>query len=76
MQNNKTAVDWLVEKLNQCEPWYSAKDVPVAHINSLIESAKEMEQEQISYAFNNGYLTNACNVRKTGNTYYFETYQK
>jgi hypothetical protein len=44
---NKTATSWLVERLNQCEPWYSGlNDTLAEYINSLIEQAKIMERIQ------------------------------
>ena len=47
MENKQTAIEWLVEKLNQCEPWYSGfNDSTYEHINGLIEQARKMEREQ------------------------------
>lgn len=46
MAHKQTPVDWLVEKLNQCEPWYSGTFVTRDHINRLIEIAKEKEVEE------------------------------
>jgi len=47
MENKQTAIEWLVEKLNQCEPWYSGlNDSTYEHINGLIEQARNMEREQ------------------------------
>lgn len=72
-----TAVNWLVEKLNQCEPWYSGTNVPVDYINQLIEQAREMEKKQIKDAIihnQNGLLR-----RKTvleAEEYYNQTYGK
>ena len=40
----QTPIDWLVEKLNQCEPWYSGTNVPKDHINNLIHQAKKLER--------------------------------
>jgi hypothetical protein len=56
MTNSKiSAVNWLVEKLNQCEPWYSGLDQPLAvHINGLIRNAREIERNQITDAFRDG----------------------
>jgi hypothetical protein len=44
----QTAVEWLVEKLNQCEPMYSGikSDEHLEYLNKLIEKAKEMEKQQ------------------------------
>lgn len=45
----QTAVEWLVEKLNQCEPMYSGiqSKEHKEYIDMLIEQAKEMEKENI-----------------------------
>ena len=45
----KTAVEWLVEKLNQCEPMYSGiqSNAHKEYLEILIEEAKEMEKKQI-----------------------------
>ena len=45
----QTAVEWLVEKLNQCEPMYSGiqSNEHKEHLEKLVEQAKEMEKEQI-----------------------------
>ena len=40
----QTPIDWLVEKLNQCEPWYSGTNVPKDHIDNLIKQAKKLEE--------------------------------
>ena len=50
-----TAVQWLVERLNQCEPWYSGLDDNLTkHINHLISAAKDLERQQIIDAYNSG----------------------
>jgi hypothetical protein len=51
--SKKTAVEWLVEKLNQCEPMYSGikSNEHKEYIDMLIEQAKEMEKEQIKDAW-------------------------
>ena len=55
MSSKQTAVEWLVEKLNQCEPWYSGLDNELAeHINKLINEAREMERLQIETAYERG----------------------
>ena len=43
------AVEWLIEKLNQCEPMYSGiqSNEHKEYLEKLIEQAKEMEKEQI-----------------------------
>ena len=47
----QTAVKWLVEKLNQCEPMYSGiqSNEHKEYIDMLIEQAKEMENEQMNH---------------------------
>ena len=46
-----TAVEWLVETLNKK---YGNDDFIITFINE-IEQAKEMEKEQIKYAYNKGF---------------------
>jgi len=49
MSKQQTAVEYLVEKLNQCEPFYSGV-LSLNHkhyIDGLIEQAKQMEKEQL-----------------------------
>ena len=48
MKNKITAVEYLVEKLNQCEPFYSGvSSLNHKHyIDELIEQAKKIEREQ------------------------------
>ena len=52
----QTAVEWLVEKLNQCEPMYSGiqNNEHKEYLDILIEQAKIMEEEQITDAYNKG----------------------
>ena len=52
----QTAVEWLVEKLNQCEPMYSGvrSNEHKEHLEKLVEQAKEMEKENIMQAYNDG----------------------
>ncbi len=48
--NNQTGVNWLVEKLNQCEPWYSGRGMNEKlreHINDLINQAKQIEEQKM-----------------------------
>lgn len=48
--SNKTAVNWLVEKLNQCDPWYSGTGMnhkTKEHINDLIQKARAMEEQKM-----------------------------
>lgn len=51
----QTAVEWLVKKLNQCEPMYSGikSNEQKEYLEILIEQAKGMEKEEII----NSYLT-------------------
>ena len=44
----QTAVEWLVEKLNQCEPMYSGvqSNEHKEYLEKLVEQAKEIEKEQ------------------------------
>lgn len=46
----QTAVEMLVEKLNQCEPMYSGvqSNEHKKYIDELIQSAREMEKKQHS----------------------------
>ena len=74
--SEKSAINWLIEKLNQCEPWYSGLDDATSkHINQLIEIAREREQYQIIEAFNAGQEKEANEPFWTkGESYYEEHY--
>lgn len=52
----QTAVDWLIEKLNQCEPMYSGiqSNEHKEHLEKLVQQAKIMEKYQIRQAYNDG----------------------
>ena len=52
----QTAVEWLVEKLNQCEPMYSGiqSNEHKEHLEKLVQQSKEMEKQQIKQAYNDG----------------------
>ena len=52
----QTAVEWLVEKLNQCEPMYSGikSNEHKEYLEKLVQQSKEMEKEQIMQAYNDG----------------------
>jgi hypothetical protein len=52
----QTAVEWLVEKLNQCEPMYSGiqSNEHKEHLEKLVQQSKEMEKKQIKQAYNDG----------------------
>jgi len=49
----QTAVEMLVEKLNQCEPMYSGvqSNEHKKYLDELIQSAKEIEKSQIINAY-------------------------
>lgn len=70
----QTAVEFLVEKLNQFNgednPWF---DIPL----SLLEQAKQMERQQIVDAFYEGMQANTFDQNKgRALMYYSETYIK
>lgn len=71
-KSNKTAVEWLVDKLMKGEFINST--------NELIEQAKQMEKEQIMESWNDGnFLGRNGNILleyNTGEQYYNETYKK
>ena len=52
----QTAVEWLIEKLNQCEPMYSGiqSNEHKEYLETLIEQAKEMDKKQKIDAFDTG----------------------
>jgi hypothetical protein len=52
----QTAVEWLVEKLSQCEPMYSGikSNEHKEYLEKLVQQSKEMEKEQIMQAYNDG----------------------
>ena len=54
--SKQTAVEWLVEKLNQCEPMYSGvqSNEHKENLEKLVQQSKEMEKEQIMQAYNDG----------------------
>jgi hypothetical protein len=72
----QTAVIWLVEKLNQCEPMYSGiqSNEHKEYLETLIEQAKEMEREQIIEAFKHGELPPIF-VNFNAEEYYNETFK-
>jgi hypothetical protein len=75
----QTAVEWLVEKLNQCEPMYSGvqSNEHKEYLEKLVEQAKEIEKEQIIKAYDesNKRLCLQCTDFKTGIKYYNETFK-
>jgi hypothetical protein len=54
--SKQTAVEWLVEKLNQCEPMYSGikSNEHKEHLEKLVQQSKEIEKQQIKQAYNDG----------------------
>lgn len=71
--SKQTAVEWLVEKLNQCEPMYSGvqSNEHKEHLDKLIKQAKEMEEHHIINAFDAG-----VGSRKfLGEEYYEKTFK-
>ena len=77
----QTAVEWLIEKLNQCEPMYSGiqSNEHKEHLEKLVEQAKQMEKEQIIKAYKDGRSDLASNFHKSLNMsleqYYNETFK-
>ena len=61
------AVEWLIEKLNQCEPMYSGiqSNEHKEHLEKLVQQSKEIEKEQIIYAHIEG-----DNTYTVGGAYY------
>ena len=72
----QTAVDWLVEKLNQCEPMYSGikSNEHKNYLDALIEKARQMEKANIVNACGQfaKYPFNLNDFKQ----YYYETYGK
>jgi hypothetical protein len=64
----QTAVEWLFEKL-----WETPKDK--FNWYSILEKAKQMEKEQIIYAYEDGMLNTEMNGTFTGEIYYNENYK-
>ena len=52
MENKHTAVQWLVEKIQQANPSFK--------FDALIRQAKEMEKEQIENAHRHGFTEGTC----------------
>ena len=69
MENNKTAVDWLTEKVNSKE-W---QDMYIWHKEEVFKQAKEMEKQQIIDA-NQDASTNELGEFLTGEQYYNKQY--
>jgi hypothetical protein len=71
----QTAVEWLVEKLNQCEPMYSGiqSNEHKEHLEKLVQQSKEMEKEQIMDALKFG--CSDWGSYKDKEQYYNETFK-
>jgi len=67
-ETKQTAVEWLVEKINEQKAWANPQQ-----LNPLIKQAKEIEKEQIEEAYK---YARAHWSREDGNAerYYNETY--
>lgn len=69
----QTAVEWLVEKFNQCEPMYSGIQSleHKQYLDDLIKQAKAMEKKQIKDAWLNSLTKGDYN---SAEEYYNETF--
>jgi hypothetical protein len=74
----QTAVEWLIQKLNQCEPMYSGiqSNEHKEHLEKLVQQSKEIEKEQIIDAFKEGNLYHGWALKHEPEQYYNETYKK
>ena len=75
--SKQTAVEWLIEKLNQCEPFYSSV-LSLNHkhyIDGLIEQAKAMEKELIIETFKYAQTLHAMGDETRAEQYYNKTYK-
>ncbi len=76
----QTSVEYLVEQLKEYD--FSPRDntylieIPVWIWKEKVEQAKEMEKEQIIYAYEDGMLNTEMNGTFTGEIYYNENYGK
>lgn len=72
--SKQTAVEWLVEKLNQCEPMYSGvqSNEHKEYLEKLVEQAKEIEKDQHEMTFNEALDENS---NRWFEKYYNETYK-
>ena len=67
----KTAVDYIKEKLMCNEYWYENMT-----FDQIIDQAKEMEKEQISIAYKEGWnCPHGEGFPETGEQYYKQTYE-
>ena len=67
MRSKQTAVEWLVEKLDQNFDYVA---------DTIIEQAKQMEKEQIVEAYNIGRNDKHNDFSREAEQYYNETYGK
>ena len=70
LENKQTAVEWLVEKIQQANPSFK--------FDALIRQAKEMEKEQITDAFGTGCQVESKRLigyQGIAEQYYNETYK-
>ena len=67
MDKNLTAVEWLVEKINEQKAWANPQQ-----LKPLIEQAKEMEKEKLKDSWVEGSIKWGTN--RTFEQYYNETY--
>lgn len=67
MEKQKTAVDWLVERLNK-------EGFAQVVTDEEIQQSKYMEAQQILSAWYDGYDKHAFNQPKNGIEYYLTTY--
>ena len=65
IENKQTAVDWLVEKIQQGNPSFK--------FDALIRQAKAIEKEQIKDAYDKGEFNQGCN--EDAEQYYNQTYK-
>ena len=76
----QTSIEWLVDQLKEYD--FSPRDntylieIPVWIWKEKVEQAKEMEKEQIIYAYEDGMLNTEMNGTFTGEIYYNENYGK
>ena len=68
----KTAVEWLAKELYEKMEMKGDGEV----FDKILEQAKEMEKQQIIYAYNQGCLDTLKDGMKRGGQYYNETFNK
>jgi hypothetical protein len=80
--NSQTAVEMLVEKLNQCEPMYSGiqSNEHKQYLDELIIQARKIEKSQIINAYlqnrSKGDIVKCLKTWDDAEQYYNETYKK